>query len=979
MAFSSNQTRDIRRMATCGPLSKLAPGQGATRLYYVMKEKFGGTQKWKELMSADAIILNSLNSAYAYKDGDYYLFEAYRHDDGWKLCYDKNSALPEDEKTILRAHASLETRIRMTAAQSSQRAARNLECEEKISQLNQKLQDAERLIQHQAEEIKVMRQSYRMAHDTVKETTVAATRTSWTSALIVIFAIVFTMLMNPVNAAEYVTNCAKPVMGCYIDQTARPQKELDYWQFDNMCYGTTTTRINPDAINVTKMVNQCRDHYDKTMQSELLSDWCYTNIRKRMTPARCERRSLKSLVQDWWLENLLALSSIYEDNDYILTYFCQIFGVVTVFMGTDPIKTLPFYMLGLVMEVPTFALALALTLFPLMTVGFLAATLLCPAEWHMGLYISHWIIMTVYTYLVEKDLQETSYAILYSLFLPCWNAAVYVLKAYAIGPPAQMVMLAVSITMSIGIKYANTTVTVTTPEGTTTKVKRIEIFKKGLKENLLKAQSAVRGVIPEIMDKTKCIAQIETDIGTGVAFRFMNEIFTIGHVVGPCETAVLKWNGQSVRLPVKSRKPLFESCDELVTFKLPPEFQSMKPLRLSKLDSSDYMQMLSYDQTEIVTYTGWCIIDGNWLSNSFNTKAGDSGAPYVDRHGRLVGIHLGTQGIVGQGYVLINALKPAPQPPQLAPINEIPVFEVTRQEIPQPQPAQQQQIPTDEIATVVTEQCKQSLEEISEQLLERLVQGTKRSFSQMTSEMERITQENCMLKTMFETQQKQLEQQQKVMLEMSGVIEKLTLKFDQVIAYNKMEKFIEICNADVVDEEKKKGKNKKHATKQKFMKMKVLTEEQYRQMLEEGWSKEEIKDVVDQLREQAWLAYEMEVDDYTDDDEQLQNELDEYLLQQVAKNLPKAGVRTITTYDVVVEEAKRRIKNRVMTCPHCRNDFTGRHNIRQCKMIQEGRNIVEFDPKRAPKDQRQPRKRTQQPPKEEESKNGESGRKGTSQ
>nr|APA19802.1 ORF1a [Avian astrovirus] len=972
MAFSSNSVRDARRMTETVGLSKLAPGQGATRLYYAMKDKFGGTKAWKELMDADAIILISLNSAYAYKGGDYYLFEAYRYEDGWKLNFEQNSAIPEDEKTMLRAHAALETRIRMTAAQSSQRAARNLECEEKISRLQSQLKDAEQLIQHQAEEIKVMRNSYRMAHDTVKETTAVATRTSWTSAFIVVFALVFTMLMNPVAAEEYVTNCMKPVYGCYIDQTARFSSELDFWKFDNMCYGMTTTRIHPNAINFTSLHEQCMTHYNNTMKEDILADFCSDTLNKRMTPARCEKKPLKGLIQEWWFDNAANLKHLIEDNDYLFTYFCQLFGIITVFMGTNPVYTLPFYMVGVVLEIPTFAMAVALTLFPLPTVGFLAATLLTPADWHMGIYITHWLFMTVYTYLVEKDLQETSYAILYSLLLPCWNAAVYVLKAYAIGPPAQVVMLAVSITMSIGVKYANATVTITTPEGTTTKVKRVEIIKKGLKENLLKAQSVVRGVIPEIMDKTKCIAQIETEVGSGVAFRFMNEIITIGHVVGPCDTAILKWNGQTVRMPVKTRKPLFESCDELVYFKLPPEFQAMKPLRLSKIDYSDYMQMLSFDQTEIVTYTGWCIMDGNWLSNSFNTKAGDSGAPYVDRHGRLVGIHLGTQGIVGQGYVLTEALKQQQPPPQLAPINEMPAFE-TRQPIPTPPPApvvvETPQIDVEEIKETVAAQCKTTLDELSEQLLERLIQGTKRSFSQITTEMENITQDNCALKTIVEIQQKTIEQQQKMMTEMATAMEKISQKLDQVVAYNKLEKFVEICNEDVVVEEKKKGKNKqRNASKMKFMKMKVLTEEQYRQMLEEGWSKEEIKDVVDQLREQAWLAYEMEVEDYSDDDELLQNELDEYLMQQSAKNPPKGGVRTVTAFDVVLEEAKRRVKNRVMTCPHCKNDFTGKHNIRQCKLIQEGKNIREFNP---PKEQR--------PRRNQDQKNGESGRKGTSQ
>ena len=71
----------------------------------------------------------------------------------------------------------------------------------------------------------------------------------------------------------------------------------------------------------------------------------------------------------------------------------------------------------------------------------------------------------------------------------------------------------------------------------------------------------------------------------------------------------------------------------------------------------------------------------------------------------------------------------------------------------------------------------------------------------------------------------------------------------------------------LIAEQKKKGKTKrtargakatmtkKYLSKGHFMKMKMLSEEEYQKLVDEGFTADEIKEVVNNLREQAWLEY----------------------------------------------------------------------------------------------------------------------------
>ena len=103
-------------------------------------------------------------------------------------------------------------------------------------------------------------------------------------------------------------------------------------------------------------------------------------------------------------------------------------------------------------------------------------------------------------------------------------------------------------------------------------------------------------------------------------------------------------------------------------------------------------------------------------------------------------------------------------------------------------------------------------------------------------------------------------------------------------------------------EQKKKGKTKKTArggkhalgkkylSKAHFSRMRMLTEEEYNKMVEDGFSPDEIKEVVDQLRDQAWQNYLIDNDIGEDDDLEWYDEMleDERLNDEIDRRIEAA-------------------------------------------------------------------------------------------
>nr|WEY02619.1 RNA-dependent RNA polymerase [Goose astrovirus] len=274
----------------------------------------------------------------------------------------------------------------------------------------------------------------------------------------------------------------------------------------------------------------------------------------------------------------------------------------------------------------------------------------------------------------------------------------------------------------------------------------------------------------------------------------MNYICTAGHVVRGSDFVTVKSENICVRCKIWKEIEIFESVDTLVLIKLPKELQMVKPLKLAKEIVNDYLTLTTWDANfqNQISFQGWCTIDGNWISNTMNTAFGNSGAPYTNSDGRLVGMHLGTQGVISQGVVVKHILE-----------SNIMV-------------QQSQHIDVDE-------------------LMEKVIAGTKISHAEILKQLDELREKVSIME-------------------------------------GKMKNYDDFWLMQTILGQKKKGKTKKTVrgakhlytkkllSKGHFMKMRMLTDEEYNRMIEEGFSADEIRDAVNHLREQAWLNYCIEND-----------------------------------------------------------------------------------------------------------------------
>nr|WPR17463.1 MAG: NSP1a protein [Avian astrovirus 5] len=856
----------------------LAPTSGTLALLKRMKDKWGTTNAWKEVMTSDSVILKNTNEALFIIGDDIYEFNA----GATKIA---DNVLFEDE-VMLKAHASTRQRMRYAIQQHSEKTEMVIRMRQIIAELEKNQARREECVQ----KIEVKPSpKMRVQH------------------IGVVFLVLFLSYLFTFVGVK-AEDCTKPLFGCYVEPG--PGAELDWDTFNNVCFGRTTTILTEGNINVDRLNRECvnqtlklfgHDEYNATAR------WCAGSIASRVQRRRCTSRPVLAELKRSFEQLKTLVMEMTDGNLHLVTKITAHIALITTSVINAKIPQLViYYILCIFMNVTLFPATVAMYLFPLETFVFVLIdkTLLqLGVNVTFPIMVSNWVYLTIQRFLTGGDdwMAKVSQAVVTSIGLPVWYVANWMIVEYDLHPIVQMVLFATGLTIMIGTTFATSSYTVVSPDGTVKKFSRISKITNNVRDKLVKMQNAVRGVIPPIPDKTNSVVKIESSVGTGLGFRFMNNILTLGHVVGQDTLVRVTWNKRTVLCRVEKQVDLWESADRLVYIKLAPEFMDLKPLRLTKEPKSDYMSLAVENQNgEYETYSGWVIVDGVWLSNSFETRPGNSGAPYVDRNGRLVGIHMGTQGIMAQGYCLYDQLKPCPQQPTDLKMD----------------PVQHQIEPT-----------RNDLDDLAEKLLSRLIEGTKISHAQITSGLEEInqklTEEINFLKDRVETLEKTLHQ--KTQLE---------------------------------DQKKKK----KDSGKALFMKLaKVLTEEQYKEMLESGWSKEEIEDAVQTLREAAWLDYETRYDDQDLSDEEIERAIMDQLELQAKKGTHeiKNGVKTQTVMQVVVSEARKRRKIKPFDCPWCKKTYTVYHDMVDCRSRQQvARNEKGLDLTKP--------------------KNGQKGRKGTS-
>nr|QJI53422.1 MAG: nsp1a [Astroviridae sp.] len=728
----------------------------------------------------------------------------------------------------------------------------------------------------------------------VPELTPVPKKWNYTTIMVVIVALVVAFFPT-VMAEKPEVDCRELIDGCYLED-GYSGTEISYDDFVNTCYGRTRTRLTLSSYNETRLVAECRETLAKYHMENVawMHDWCTTHIRQRIKPVKCVMVAWQDRIITEVLDIVLTVQNAQKVFSIKFFHYLSVFLVVFTFLYERRFfPALLILSLVCLAKIPLFMASVAVNCFQPITLILYFALLIVDlpnAHWQWVVFVVHWVVMVLVAFFSKSDaLPSISVAIAGSLFLPAWYIATRTVQYFEISPTLQVLTFVLGLTWAVGLKYLSVTVTTTDTEGNVTKIKRYDLVKKSVANAFLKLQNATRGIVPAIPEKSDSVVYIETSVGQGVGFRFMNYIVTAGHVIGPDSFVKVTWRGITCTSKVKKVEELIECPETLVFLSLPSELQGVKPLRLSKISGSDYVSLICYDGSfqQVVQFTGWGAVDGHWISTAFETHPGNSGGPYVDRFGRLIGIHLGTQGVLAQGYKINDFLE-----------HHRPVS--TKETVV---------AKTDEVITPVQQQSTQNIDEISDALLAKLIKGTKVSHAAILTEIEKLVERVAKL----EKDNERLEQTNQNLADM-------------------LVKALE--DTPVFGFEKKKKRRHDRAA---FNKIKVLTEEQYKEMIENGWTRDQIREAVNSLREQAYTQYLMELEDEGEPEDYINDEIEREFTSTGYWEV-KDGVRSQTIMQSVIQQARRVRKRQPFNCKFCNKVFENWHDRQKCRKEQEKKN-----------------------------------------
>ncbi|UNJ12752.1 nonstructural polyprotein [Duck astrovirus] len=590
--------------------------------------------------------------------------------------------------------------------------------------------------------------------------------------------------------------CEEPNLGCVARFTFFRENTYTFYGLMDKCRGKRGT-IDISAFDPLKVKAECVEAFGE--------EWCY-NIIPELVPHMCKQESYHHVLYKQ-IEEMVTTSLTFYNwlTEFKIDFWVTvIFSLIVTGKKEKTLYALPFILVAWWFKLPVFVVCVAANIFPPVLYVFLLLQVVFPQYFIITAFFV-WITYMLVAFLWNEGvsvLVEVSYSVVYVGAFFLWSTALTVCAGLQMTTAMQIIIFSLVTAAVTGTRYACSTVTVVHPDGSVVKTSRIMKAKTTFAQQAKKVKMFLqaRGIIPSSPVKTASVVIVVGKNGTGTGFRYMNYIATAGHVVDGSEWATVKTGDISVKVK-KDREIILPECpDTLVLFKITKELQGVKPLKLAHNLQSAYMTLHGYCANFVnpVSFTGWCIVDNPWINNTFNTTFGNSGAPYCDSDGKLVGIHLGTQGVTSQGIVVADTLRK--------------LFDPLYQ----------------------CKECKKEQFEMEtnanipewfnyDKFLMRVIEGTKWSHQAILQHQEELQER----------------------------IEKIEL----------------LLTRAVLAEEKKKGKTKKTArgakhtvtkkylTKGHFMKMKMLSEEEYQKLMDEGFSADEIREVVNNLREQAWLEY----------------------------------------------------------------------------------------------------------------------------
>nr|QKN88919.1 MAG: nonstructural polyprotein [Astroviridae sp.] len=507
-----------------------------------------------------------------------------------------------------------------------------------------------------------------------------------------------------------------------------------------------------------------------------------------------------------------------------------------------------------------FPLLLAIHYLPTMALPFLGLAMIMETQFQILIAMTLSVTLVVDAFMSAELtlMQRLSGTLLYITVFVSWQLVDTFLRQVFVSLSTQVLVTVLLTLTHVGYGAAMGTVTITNPDGTVTKHKRYTQITGTIAEKmttLWQKAKAIRGVLPAFPLQTEavCLVEAETEDGSylGTGFRLGNYIYTAGHVVRGCTKLTLKWNGLTVQGKILGEIDLPNYTDTIARIQIPNAFTLMKSLRVARETQNDYFQMITYGQNqEIVTFTGWGSVDIPYFAAPFATHAGTSGSPVVDRTGKVIAMHFGSNLACSSGYILTELFRVEPPLKQAVKVED------------------------------------------SENIcLDKVMQGVRAATADMMAKIEEL----ILRVTALEQDNKRTSMRIDGLVKEGVKCQSNEVLKELVERVEKLEKAPE--SPEIVVEQAKgktKGKARKRygkiasAVKRRFSKMKMLTEEEYKRLQDEGFTTDEIREVVNNLREQAFLNWQIENED--DWDETLSD--DEYELPVEQKARMKVMVET---------------------------------------------------------------------------------------
>nr|APA19811.1 ORF1a [Avian astrovirus] len=805
-----NPTGGVAIQAGLGQM--VNPG-GMNALLARGKDKFGKTKAWEELWKCEVIYAKNVNNWIGQKGTSYYELSLVLDQPLFKPVADPK--LTEEEKAVMTAAQARYASSKQSVILARSLTTKNAELTNRNNQLSAELGKTLALLGREKVKTASLEHENRKLllenEDLKKQFEDRKTKYDWKGLKSICFWVFLATLL-----AGFITGTNAD---CTLVEMGSPFK-IGYETYKQLCMQKDSL-LPEGAFDREALALECAEHMDYMDCKQAISNAIAG--KKKFPEAIYEVLRIeeaKHFIQSTWnfavhfslaypLCMMVALALTRDKKHAIMSAglayiarFCNLrllpFSIVLTYAPIETAIAGCYYGLGFV-GIPM------ITFFH--WAGLMIKAIFVPDENFIGTRIS--------------------YALSWSLALPFWLIIQDLMSLVEIPIEAQIVITLVLFSLTFGLRYLTGVVTVTEPDGTVKKYKRITTAKSAfgtISAVLFERAKAIRGVIPSFPNRSENVVMIEVDNdggAAGVGFRLGNYLYTAGHVIGEAKTAKVTWKGMTTSTKVLGQIELPLFTDTLAKLELPKPFQQLPVFRLAKTSDNDYVQMVSFDNNfqNVVTFTGWASIDGDYLNAPFETYPGTSGSPIINRDGRLLAVHFGSNAVVSQGFVVIRLFATEP----------------------------------------VVRQCATS-DEIEDRITQRVMAGLRLSHAVIMQQLEEQREEILQLK--------------------------------QQLAFFTGEE--ESCILD----EKKKGKTKKtvrglkHKTKgiskAAFMKQKILTEEEYRRLEEEGFSKEEIKDIVDNLREQAWLDYLNQQDEEDDDNWAEQMAEDDRINQQIDKNIEQS-------------------------------------------------------------------------------------------